>query len=144
MGGGPTTKFRRFKGILLNPPILSHPNYQLPFEIHTDASRYGIGAILVQQSEGGERVISYVSRLLSSAEFNYSVSEKECLALVWATEKFKTFIWGNRVRILTDHHALCWLLKKKNLAGRLARWSLQLQDLDLENSPSQWEKPSRC
>ena len=69
---------------------------------------------------------------MSSAELNYSVSEKECLALVWAVDKFKTYIWGNKVRILTDHHALCWLLKKRNLAGRLARWSLQLQDMDLE------------
>jgi hypothetical protein len=124
--------FDALKEKLLTPPILSHPNYQLPFEIHTDASGYGIGAILVQQHKEGERVISYVSRLLSSAELNYSVSEKECLALVWATEKFKTYIWGAKLRIVTDHHALCWLLKKKNLAGRLARWSLQLQDLDLE------------
>jgi hypothetical protein len=61
----------------LTPPILSHPNYQLPFEIHTDASGYGIEAILVEQHEEEERAISYVSRLLSSAKLNYSVSEKE-------------------------------------------------------------------
>ena len=81
--------------------------------------------------KGGERVISYVSRLLSSAELNYSISENECLTLVWAVGKFKAYIWGCRIRVLTDHHALCWLLKKKDLAYHLARWSLQLQDLDL-------------
>ena len=124
--------FEALKERLLTPPILAHPNYELPFEIHTDASGYGVGAILVQRQDNQERVISYVSRLMSSAELNYSVSEKECLALVWAVDKFKTYIWGNKVRILTDHHALCWLLKKRNLAGRLARWSLQLQDMDLE------------
>nr|CAH0098669.1 unnamed protein product [Daphnia galeata] len=124
--------FEALKERLLAPPILAHPNYGLPFEIHTDASGYGVGAILVQRQDDQERVISYVSRLMSSAELNYSVSEKECLALVWAVDKFKTYIWGNKARILTDHHALCWLLKKRNLAGRLARWSLQLQDLDLE------------
>jgi hypothetical protein len=69
--------FDALKEKLLTPPILSHPNYQLPFEIHTDASGYGIGAILVEQHEEGERAISYVSRLLSSAKLNYSVSEKE-------------------------------------------------------------------
>ena len=131
-GEAEQNSFEILKERLLTPPILAHPNYQLPFEIHTDASGYGVGAILVQHQEGAERVIAYASRLLSSAEQNYSISEKECLALVWAVEKFKIYIWGNKIRILTDHHALCWLLKKKNLAGRLARWSLQLQDLDLE------------
>jgi hypothetical protein len=63
---------------------------------------------------------------------NYSISEKECLALVWAVGKFKAYILGCRIRVLTDHHSLCWLLKKKDLAGHLARWSLQLQDLDFE------------
>ena len=81
--------FEIFKQRLLTLPILAHPNYKLPFEIHADASGYGIGAILVQHQDGRERVIAYVSHLLDSSDQNFSISEKECLALVWAADKFK-------------------------------------------------------
>jgi hypothetical protein len=107
------TSFETLKSRLLSPPVLGHPNYQLPFEIHADACGYGIGAVLVQHQDGKERVIAYISRLLDPAEKNYTISEKECLALVWAVDRFKIYIWGNKVRIVTDHHALCWLLRKK-------------------------------
>jgi hypothetical protein len=117
---------------LLSPPILGHPNYNLPMEVHCDACSFGIGAVLVQQQADGERVLSYASRLLSSAERNYSITEQECLALVWSLQKFKIFVWGTKIKVITDHHALCWLMRKKDLAGRLARWSLQLQDLDID------------
>lgn len=112
--------FEQLKISLTTAPILGHPNYQLPFKIHTNASGFGIGDILLQEQQGEERVISYISRLLSKAERNFSVSQKECLALIWAIDKF-IYIWGNKIQVITDHHALCWLLKKKNLAGRLAR-----------------------
>ena len=60
------------------------------------------------------------------------MSEKECLALVWSLKKFRSYIWGLKVKVVTDHHSLCWLFKKRDLAGRLARWSLQLQDLNID------------
>lgn len=124
--------FEALKQALLSPPILGHPNYNLPMEIHCDACSHGVGAVLVQRQEGVERVISYASRLMDKYEANYSVSEQECLALIFAVDRFKSYIWGMKIRVVTDHHALCWLMKKRNLAGRLARWSLQLQDLDIE------------
>lgn len=124
--------FEALKTVLTTPPILAHPRYDLPMEIHCDASHYGIGAVLVQHHEGKERVLAYASRLLSNPEINYSVSEKECLALVWSLRKFRSYIWGLKVKVVTDHYSLCWLLKKRDLSGRLARWSLQLQDLDID------------
>ncbi|KAI9556842.1 pol polyprotein [Daphnia sinensis] len=124
--------FEAMKTILISPPILAHPRYDLPMEIHCDASNYGVGAVLVQKHGDEEHVIAYASRLLSNPEINYSVSEKECLALVWSVRKFRSYIWGLKIRVVTDHHSLCWLLKKRDLSGRLARWSLQLQDLDIE------------
>ncbi|KAI9549855.1 pol polyprotein [Daphnia sinensis] len=124
--------FQTLKTALTSSSVLGHPNYELPMEIHCDACDYGIGAVLIQHQDGKERVLAYASRLLSSAERNYSITEKECLALVWSIQKFKIYVWGTKIRIITDHHALCWLMRKKDLAGRLARWSLQLQDLDIE------------
>lgn len=101
-------------------------------KIHCDAWGHGFGAILVQRPTNKERVIAYASRLLSSAESNYSTTEQECLALVWATQKFRGYLWRAKVKVMTDHQSLCWLMKKRELAGRLSRWSLQLQDWDIE------------
>ena len=124
--------FAALKQSLLTPPVLGHPDYNLPMEIHCDASGYGLGAILIQRQDKEERVISYASRLLDKSEINYSVTEQECLALVFALDRFRTYVWGMKVRVVTDHHALCWLMKKRDLAGRLARWGLKLQDVDIE------------
>jgi hypothetical protein len=98
----------------------------------SDACGYGIGAVLSQTKDGKECPLAYASRLLSKAEINYSITEKECLALIWALQKFCCFIWGCKVIIVTDHEALCWLRTKKDLAGRLARWSLCLLEYDVE------------
>ena len=76
--------------------------------------------------------MAYASRLLTSSEVNYSITKKECLALVWSLQKFRPFIWGCKVIIITDHEALCWLRTKKDLAGRLARWSLCLQEYEVQ------------
>lgn len=124
--------FEQLKEALTTEPLLRHPNYSLPMEIHCDASGEGLGAVLVQRIDEKEHPIAYASRLLKACEKNYTVTELECLALVFAVKRFKAFIWGMQVRIVTDHHALCWLLKKRDLTGRLARWSLALQDLELE------------
>jgi hypothetical protein len=84
-------------------------------EVHCDACSYGFGAVLVQQQADGERVLSYASRLLSSAKPNYSITEQECLALVLSLQKFKLFVWGTKIKVITDHHALCWLIRIKIL-----------------------------
>jgi hypothetical protein len=123
--------FTALKNALSAAVTLGQPNYDQPMELHPDACGYGIGCALVQKVDGLERPLAFASRLLSKSECNYSITEKECLALVWATKKFRSFIWGNQVHVFTDHQALCWLMTKRDLAGRLARWSLTLQEFDI-------------
>ena len=124
--------FEHLRDRLLCPPILSHPDFSLPFMISTDASNEGLGAVLKQKINGHERVIAFTSKSLSKAEHNYSATHKECLAVIFAIQKFRPYLYGNKFTIVTDHCSLCSLMRVKNPNGRLARWSIQLQEFDFD------------
>ncbi|KAL6455153.1 hypothetical protein MHYP_G00364060 [Metynnis hypsauchen] len=119
------------KGCLTSAPVLRFPDFGRPFSIHTDASDAGLGAALIQKDEEGHDVaVAYASRTLHKAEKPYSTPEKECLAVIWALEYFRPYVEGLHVTIFTDHSSLKWLMSRPNPSGRLARWSLRLQDFD--------------
>lgn len=120
------TAFQILKTALTQAPVLACPDFNLPFEIHCDASNVGLGAVLVQRHNHVERPVAFASRGLTPAEGNYGTTELECLAIIFAVEKFRCFVEGTQFTVITDHGALVWLQNFKNPTGRLARWICRL------------------
>ena len=119
--------FDKLRTMLVSPPIMQSPNWELPFEIMCDASDYAIGAVLGQREDKKAFVIYYASKTLDSAQSNYTTTEKEFLAVVFALEKLRSYIVGSLVTIFTDHAALKYLLSKQDTKPRLTRWILLCQ-----------------
>ncbi|KAG5873594.1 hypothetical protein JTB14_014407 [Gonioctena quinquepunctata] len=124
---------REVKEHLISAPVMACPNFDLPFIVQTDASGYGIGAVLTQNHpDVGERVVSYLSRSLTKQERKFSTTERECLAVIWSIEKLRPYIEGTHFTVVTDHWSLCWLNNLKDPTGRLGRWSLKLQQYSFD------------
>ena len=116
--------FDVLKYILSSPPVLGYTDYEQPFELHTDASKDGLGAVLYQTQNGKKRVISYASRGLNKAERNYPVHKLEFLALKWAiTEKLKEYLYGAKnFTVYTDNNPLTYVLTSAKLDATGHRW----------------------
>ena len=119
------------KAITEEPIVLHYPDWDQPFEIHTDASKEAIAAILTQKIDGIERVIMYASKALNEIEQKYQVYEQECYAVVWSAELFRKYIRNNKTVVLSDCAALQWL-KSRKIGARVERWILRLQEFDLD------------
>ena len=102
-------------------------DFSLPFTLQTDASSVGLGAVLTQNVDSNERVIAYASRSLTAAQQRYTVTEQECLAVIWAIRKFRCYLEGYAFTVITDHSSLRGLHNLKKPTIRLARWALELR-----------------
>nr|GEW96659.1 reverse transcriptase domain-containing protein [Tanacetum cinerariifolium] len=124
--------FRTLKEKLTEAPILIAPNWDQPFELMCDASDYAVVAILGQRVEKHFRPIHYPSKTMNQAETNYTTTEKEMLAVVYAFEKFRSYLIMNKNIVYTDHSALKYLFAKKDAKARLLHWILLLQEFDFK------------
>ena len=124
--------FQQLKQALVSAPVLALPIWDQPYVLTTDWSKQAIGAMLsqVDPDTEEEHPIAYASRLLNAAERNYAPTEGECLALVWAVEKFRYYLHGHKFTINTDHKALEWLNTARFTDSKLERWALKLQEFD--------------
>ena len=118
--------FQTLKKALTSATLLRNPDFSQTFQLQTDASDTGIGAVL---SQGGDQdqPIAYYSRKLLDRERNYSTIEKECLAVLLGIKAFETYLIGHPFILQTDNRALKWLQQFKDKNMRLTRWSLALQ-----------------
>ena len=125
--------FDYLKRVITSEPIMLHyPDWDLPFEIHTDASKEGVAAILCQRTaDNKEKVLMYASKSLNDMEKKYHTYEQEALAVVWAVELFRKYIRNRRTLVLTDCSALQWL-KTRDEGARVMRWVVRLGEFDLD------------
>ncbi|GJY72174.1 reverse transcriptase domain-containing protein [Tanacetum coccineum] len=112
-------------------PFFFSPEY-LPFELMCDASDFAIGVVLGQRKDKYFRPIHYASKTLSDAQTNYTVTEKELLAVVYAFEKFRSYLVLFKTIVYTDHSALKYLFAKQDAKPRFLRWILLLQEFNIE------------
>ena len=129
--------FDKLKAILKNSPVLLAPNFEKEFKVAVDASDIGAGAVLLQEDiDGVDHPVCYFSKKFDSHQKNYSTIEKECLALVLALQHFEVYITcsATPIKVFSDHNPLVFLNKIKNKNQKLLRWSLLLQEYDLDIS----------
>ncbi|GJT90415.1 reverse transcriptase domain-containing protein [Tanacetum coccineum] len=123
--------FNTLKRKLTEAPILIAPDWDLPFELMCDASDFAIGAVLGQRKNKHFQPIHYASKTMTEAQAHYTTTEKELLAVVYAFEKFRSYLVLSKSIVYTDHSAIKYLFTKKDAKPRLMRWILLLQEFDV-------------
>ncbi|PIN05056.1 DNA-directed DNA polymerase [Handroanthus impetiginosus] len=117
---------------LISAPIITIPNWAFPFELMCDANDFAIGAVLGQRKDKIFRSIYYASKTFNDAQLNYTTTEKELLAVVFAFNKFRSYLVGTKVIVYTNHSTIRYLIEKKDAKPKLICWVLLLQEFDLE------------
>nr|GEX51701.1 reverse transcriptase domain-containing protein [Tanacetum cinerariifolium] len=124
--------FQTLNRKLIEAPILIAPDWDLPFELISNASEFATGAVLGKRHEKHFRPIHYASKTMTEAKSHYTMTEKEMLAVVYAFKTFRSYLILNKTIVYTDHAALKYLFAKKDSKARLLRWVLLLQEFKLK------------
>jgi len=111
---------------LVSTPVITTPDWGQEFELMCDASDYAVGAVLGQRKDKMFHTIYYASKVLNDAQINYATTEKELLAIIYALEKFQSYLVGSKIVIYTNHTTIKYLLRKADSKPRLIRWMLLL------------------
>ena len=128
---------------LINAVMLKNPDFSKPFQLQTDASDVGVGAVLSQGGDQDQPIANF-SRKILDRERNYSTIEKECLAIVLGIKAFATYLVGKPFILQTDHYALTWLQTFQDKNMRLTRWSLALQPYTFEIQHRKGRNNAKC
>ncbi|KAE9023087.1 hypothetical protein PF010_g14469 [Phytophthora fragariae] len=131
--------FRQLKRAIMKPPILVYQDGKKRFKLYVDSSRYAVGACLMQEVDGRNRVVAYASKLLTGSQKNWitkqdGISEIECWGVVWATRKFRCYLDKREFDLYADHQALTWVFSPDNRTtnAKLARWAMELSNLQFK------------
>uniref|UniRef100_A0A0G4HRC9 Reverse transcriptase domain-containing protein n=1 Tax=Chromera velia CCMP2878 TaxID=1169474 RepID=A0A0G4HRC9_9ALVE len=125
--------FAKLKEALTSEPVLHHPDFDRDFLLKPDTSSDTIGAVLTQKDEEGhEHPIAFASRIMTDLEKKWSIMEREALALVYAVDVFKAYLYGRRFTVITDHRSLQHIHTQKDSQPRVMRWSLKLAIYEFE------------
>nr|GEY82088.1 reverse transcriptase domain-containing protein [Tanacetum cinerariifolium] len=124
--------FNTLKRKLTEAPILIAPDWDLPFELMCDASDFAIGAVLGQRKNKHFQPIHYASKTMIEAQTHYTTTEKELLSIVYAFEKFRSYLVLSKSIVYKDHSTIKYLFAKKDAKARLMRWILLLQEFDID------------
>jgi hypothetical protein len=117
--------FETLKKELITTLILILLDWEKEFHVHVDASRISLGAILTQPRDGAmDHPIYFASQKLSQEENNYTMTEREGLAMIYALQKIRHYLLGSHFKFLTDHSTLKYLVNKPVLEGRICKWML--------------------
>ena len=125
--------FTYLRQVLTSSPVVTLPNFALPFKVYTDASKDSVGAVLSQDEEGCEKVIAYASQALTHTQKRWSTFDRELWAVVWAVREFKHYVGLSTFGIITDHRPLLGLRRMaidNDPTGRRCRWVLELDPFD--------------
>lgn len=124
-----TEAMENFKTALTTSPVLTHPNFELPYKCPADASQYAIGGTLTQNVNGTEHVFAYFSRKLNDAQMDYSANDRELLGMIEFLKHFRCYLKEADFEIITDNQVLQHFFKKTDLSRREARWLETLSEL---------------
>ena len=124
-------EFKDLEDVLISPDVmLYHPDFTRPFELHTDASKHGCGAMLAQLHDGELRGIKFASRSFTPVEARWPTTHQELFAAKWSLDHFHPYILGRKLKVITDHATLKWLTSISLQQSKLARWCLSMAEFD--------------
>jgi hypothetical protein len=127
------TAFETLRDKFADSIHLVHPDIKKGYIINTDASGKAIGGVLLQEGDSGQySIVSTASRVLSAAEQRYSTCERELLAIVYALDRFKVYVYGHKITLCKDNKSLTLLNRCVITSNRVARWMLNIQEYDIE------------